>query len=184
AKADGASFALCGTVGAIPLALQAELPPVAGWSLHITNTQSLSAAADSGIQAAVLSMELTLPQLRFAQGRGCVGLFAYGRQPLMLMRNCPVSAQVGCGQCAGGLTDRKGVTFPVACTGGCSELLNSVPLYLADRLDELSPFAFLYLHFTDETPAEVAQILDEYRHGGTPPAAFTRGLYDKGLVKE
>lgn len=187
AKADGAGFAVCGNVGAIPLAIEAGLPPVAGWSLHITNAGSLSAAAESGVQAAVLSFELTLSQLRFAHRKGCVGLFAYGRQPLMLLRNCPVKANEGCAACARTipvLTDRKGVRFPVMCSGGCSELLNSVPLYLADRLDELRPFAFSYLHFTDETPERVAQVLEAYRHGGCPPAAFTRGLYDKGWVRD
>ena len=180
AKADGAAFALCGTVGAIPLAVEAGLPPVAGWSLHLTNSQSLSAAAESGVQAAVLSFELTLPQLRFGQQPGNTGVFAYGRQPLMLLRNCPVRAAVGCAACTGGLTDRKGVTFPVMCAGGCAELLNSVPLYLADRLTELSDFSFLYLHFTDETPQRVAQVLTEYRVGGSPPDRFTRGMYNKG----
>ncbi len=186
AKARGAAFALCGNIGAVPLAIQAGLPPVAGWSLHITNGQSLTAAAESGIQAAVMSFELTLPALGFAKGGGCTGLFAYGRQPLMLMRNCPVSGAGGCARCQGqgSLTDRKGVTFPVTCGGGCAELLNSVPLYLADRPDVLNGWAFRYLHFTDETPQRVAQVLEEYRKGGTPPRLFTRGLYDKGWVNE
>ena len=30
------------------------------------------------------------------------------------------------------------------------------------------------------TPQRVAQVLTEYRTGGTPPTAFTRGLYKKG----
>ena len=184
-KKNGASFALCGTVDGLALAIAAELTPVAGWSMHITNSGSLSAAAQQGCGAAVLSFELKRSQLRFAYGQGCVGMFAYGRQPLMLMRNCPVRAAIGCDGCGkrGSITDRKGVTFPVQCRGGCAELLNSVPLYLADRLTELDEWPFLYLHFTDETPERVAQVVDEYRRGGTPPRAFTRGLYDKGWAK-
>ena len=184
AKRRGAAFALCGTVGAVALAMRAELTPIGGWSLHITNTQAVSAAVDSGVQAAVLSPELTLAQLRFADGQNGTGLFAYGRQPLMLMRNCPVKAVQGCASCGGGVTDRRATTFPVMCAGGCSELLNSVPLYLADRLAQLRQFDFLYLHFTDETPDRVAQVLEEYRVGGTPPTAFTRGLYDRGWNEE
>jgi putative protease len=72
----------------------------------------------------------------------------------------------------------------VTCGGGCAELLNSVPLYLADRPDVLNGWAFRYLHFTDEPPRRVAQVLEEYRKGGTPPRLFTRGLYDKGWVNE
>ena len=83
--------------------------------------------------------------------------------------------------CAGGrgcsLTDRKGVTFPLACGSGGTELLNAVPLYLADRLSALPPLDFLYLHFTDETPAAVSRILRDYRTGGGCPApSYTRGL--------
>lgn len=181
----GAVFALCNNVGAVPLAVAAGLTPVAGAFLNITNTESLAAAAEDGCAAAVLSMELTFSQMQFARGRGCVGLFAYGRQPLMLMRACPVGAAVGsCLSCGGNsaLTDRRGVQFPVRCAGECSELLNAVPLYLADMLAELPAADFLYLHFTDESPARVAEVLEEYRTGGTPPPAFTRGLYKRGVL--
>ncbi len=186
AKENGARFAVCGTVGALPLAREAGLPAVAGYSMHITNKGALSAAAESGVQAAVLSFELHRASLSFADGMGCTGLFVYGRQPLMLLRNCPVKAAKGCAACGGHgtLVDRKGVRFDVMCHGGCSELHNSVPLYLADR-DFWKNFPFAYLHFTDESPDRIAEILREYREGGTPPATgFTRGLYDKGWVKE
>lgn len=185
AKAHGARFAVCSTVGAIPLARLAGLPVVAGYGMHITNRGSLSAAAESGAEAAVLSFELHRAALSFADGMGCVGAFVYGRQPLMLLRNCPVKATIGCAACGGRgeLVDRKGVKFPVMCHGVCSELYNSVPLYLADR-DRWRSFPFAYLHFTDETPDRVAQVLREYREGGIPPeTGFTRGLYDKGWIK-
>ena len=184
AAADGASFALCNTVGAIPLAKAAGLAPVAGAFLHIMNSESLSAIAEDGAKAAILSFELTFPQMRFAEGKGCVGLFAYGRQPLMLLRACPVSAAVGCLSCGGSstLTDRRGAEFPVRCAGECSELLNAVPLYLADMLPALPTHDFLYLHFTDEAPARVSRVLDQYRNGGKPPADFTRGLYKRGVL--
>ncbi len=184
AAADGAAFALCNTIGAIPLAKAAGLAPIAGAFLHILNSESLSAIAEDGAKAAILSFELTFPQMRFAEGKGCVGLFAYGRQPLMLLRACPVSAAVGCLSCGGSsaLIDRRGTEFPVRCAGECSELLNAVPLYLADMLPQLPPHDFLYLHFTDEAPARVSRVLDQYRSGGKPPADFTRGLYKRGVL--
>ena len=179
----GASFALCNNVGAVPLAREAGLAPIAGSFWNITNPASLSAAAEDGAVAAILSFELTFPQMRFAEQRDGVGFFAYGRQPLMLLRACPVSADKGCTSCGGNseLIDRTGARFPVRCSGGCSELLNAVPLYLADRLHELPKLAFQYLHFTDETPERVAEVLCEYRQGGTPPERFTRGLYKRGV---
>ena len=179
----GASFALCNNVGAVPLAREAGLAPVAGPFWNITNAESLSAAAEDGAVAAILSFELTFPQMRFAEQRRGVGLFAYGRQPLMLLRACPVSAAKGCGSCNGNseLIDRMGAHFPVRCSGGCSELLNAVPLYLADHSEEVPKLAFQYLHFTDETPERVAQVLREYHEGGVPPTQFTRGLYKRGV---
>lgn len=184
AAADGAHFALCNTVGAIPLCREVGIPAVAGAFLHIVNRQSLCAAAEDGFAAAVLSFELNFPQMRFAENGGCIGIFAYGRQPLMLFRACPVSAAVSCLACGGSsaLTDRRDTQFPVRCAGECSELLNAVPLYLADMLPQLPAHDFLYLHFTDEHPARVARILEQYRTGGKPPAAFTRGLYKRGVL--
>ena len=184
AVADGASFALCNTVGALSLCREAGLTPVAGAFLHVTNRDSLSAVADDGFAAATVSFELSFPQMRFSERAGCVGLFAYGRQPLMLMRACPVSAAEGCLSCGGcgSVVDRRDTTFPVRCAGECSELLNAVPLYLADILPQLPAHEFLYLHFTDEAPARVKRVLDQYRTGGKPPAAFTRGLYKRGVL--
>lgn len=183
AKTSGAAFALCNNVGAVPLALKAGLSPVAGAFWNITNPEALAAAAEDGVEAAIVSFELTFSQMRFVEHGGCTGLFAYGRQPLMLLRNCPVSAANGCAHCGGDevLVDRTGACFPVRCSGGCSELLNAVPLYLADRLSDLPKTAFLYVHFTDETPGRVADVLCEYRNGGTPPSGFTRGLYKRGV---
>jgi hypothetical protein len=59
--------------------------------------------------------------------------------------------------------------------------LNSAPLYLADKLDELAFLDFMVLHFTDEAPEAAADILRQYREGGHPPAVFTRGLYKRGV---
>ena len=195
AVAAGARFALCGNIGAIPLAREAGLAPVAGFGMNLFNGGSLRVMAERGAKAAVLSQELTFRQMRFAERAALpVGLLAYGRQPLMLMRNCPYRAAAGCSRCGGhaALTDRTGTSFPVACEGGgaredgggeaaCAELLNSTPLYLADRLDELPPLDFLLLHFTDETPEQAAAVIREYREGGEPPASFTRGLYRRGV---
>jgi putative protease len=187
AAAAGAKAALCGNIGAIPLAKQAGLYPVAGFGMNITNKYALEALTSRGIAAAVLSQGLTFGQLRFAHNADIpCGILAYGRQPLMLLRNCPFKsykAAEGCKVCGGkgGLTDRRGTRFPLTCSGGCSELLNSTPLWLADKQDELSQFDFLLLHFTDETPEQVSCIISAYRNGGKPPADFTRGLYKRGV---
>ncbi len=180
----GAQAALCGNIGALPLARQAGLLPVGGFGLNICNAFALNTLAERGLTAALLSQELTFRQMRFAREASIpVGLLAYGRQPLMLMRNCPMKASAGCAACRGqgALTDRKGVVFPVRCSGGCTELLNSAPLYLADELPALPEMDFWLLHFTTETPDQAARVIEDYRSGGTPPSVFTRGLYKRGV---
>ncbi len=183
-RAAGATFALCGTVGALPLARLARLTAVGGFGLNLTNREAVSFYAEQGLNAATLSMELTLPQMRqMLPAPLPVGLLVYGHQPLMLTRNCPRRCAGGsCKDCTGqGLTDRTGTAFPVTCAGGCSEVLNSVPLYWGDKLAELPPVDFHLFHFTTETAAEAAGVLKAYQQGGKPPAAITRGLYRRGV---
>jgi putative protease len=101
----------------------------------------------------------------------------------MLLRNCPYNAVHGCSGCRGKgmLTDRRGIKFPLSCSGGCAELLNSVPLWLADKLDKLPPLDFLLLYFTDETRNQVENVISAYHSKGLPPKNFTRGLYKRGV---
>ncbi len=185
AKEAGARFALCGNAGALPLALEAGLPPVGGFGLNLVNEDALAFYAERGLAAATLSMELTFRQTAHIAHRPIpTGLLLYGRQPLMLCRACPHRAAAGgCGKRGScGLTDRKGVRFPLACDGGCTELLNAVPLYWADKREEIPPLDFWLFHFTTETPDEAAAILRDYRSGAaTAPAGITRGLYRRGV---
>lgn len=182
ARAAGAAAALCGTVNAVPLALDSGLTPVGDFGLNLTNRQALQFYAERGVAAAVLSVELTLGQMPLPSPLP-VGLLVYGRQPLMLTRNCPRRAAVGsCSDCrCRGLVDRTGTVFPVVCEAGCSQVLNSVPLYWGDRLAELPSVDFHVYRFTVETPEEVAAVLGAYRTGAKAPAAITRGLYRRGV---
>ena len=181
----GATAALCGNIGAIPLAIEAGLLPVGGFSLNITNRETLAFFRERGLSAATLSFELTFPQIRAlcADAPLPVGLMVYGHQPLMLTRNCPRSAALGgCRDCRHqGITDRTGTTFPVMCAGGCSEVLNSVPLYWGDRPDEIPAVDFRLFHVTVEDAARAAAVMNAYRDQAAPPAAITRGLYRRGV---
>ncbi len=162
-----------------------------GFSLNITNTESLEWYRAFGLSDTELSPELKLSQAACIGGRLPRGLLVYGRLPLMLCRNCPAAnSERGCLHCktAPELTDRRGIKFPVQCRGACSEVLNSVPVYLADRMEELKNLDFGLLRFSTENPEETDKILRAYfsavsghpavRENGT----FTRGLYYRGIV--
>ena len=184
AKEAGAAFALCGNVGALPLAKEAGLVTMGGFGLNLTNREALAFYAERGLDAATLSMELTFGQMRrLIPSPLPVGVMVYGHQPLMLTRNCPRRCAGGsCGDCHGqGITDRTGTAFPVMCVGGCAEVLNSVPLWWGDKVDEIPNADFHLFHFTVEDASRCAAVLAAYQQGGKPPAAITRGLYKRGV---
>lgn len=180
AKSAGCAAALCGNLSAVSLAKATGLPVIFDFGMNLFNSDSLAAAAGLGGVAGVLSPELTISAARATAGVIPRGVLGYGKLPLMLTRNCPAKNGRDCGG-RSALTDRKGVAFPVACRAGCSELYNSRPIWLADRLGECAGLDFLLLYFTDENRAECERILRAYRAGGAPPEKFTRGLYYRGV---
>ncbi|MBQ9841516.1 MAG: U32 family peptidase [Clostridia bacterium] len=184
AKSAGARLALCGNVGAIPLAVEAGLVPMGGFGLNLTNAEALNFYTERGLKMATLSMELTLGQMkRLLPAPLPVGVMVYGHQPLMLTRNCPRQSALGsCKGCTGqGITDRTATTFPVVCEGGCAEVLNSVPLWWGDAIADLPTVDYHLYHFTVEDAHRCAAVIAAYKQGGKPPAAITRGLYKRGV---
>lgn len=184
AKAAGAVAALCGNIGAIPLCTEAGLEPVGSFGLNVTNTGTAAALGSLGVTSLTLSQELTFSQMR-QPWPGRIGALVYGRQPLMLVRACPRQGAVGCKGCdgkTGAVVDRMGVRFPLECHRKTAvEILNSAPLWWADKQAELPPLDFKLLHFTTESAEETARVWQTYRRGGPAPRQITRGLYRRGV---
>lgn len=185
-KSAGVTDVWAGNIGAAQLAKPFGFTVHGGFSLNIFNTEALKWYTEFGLADTELSFELTLPQASHIGGTLKRGLLLYGRLPLMLTRNCPAAnGPQGCLNCkeAPLLTDRKGIQFPVQCSGACSEVLNSVPLYMADRMQEVHGMDFGVLRFTTESREEAAQILSAYRmNQKAKEGAYTRGLYYKGVI--
>jgi putative protease len=137
-----------------------------------------------GIEEITVSNELSLKQISSLKGKTKRGLVTYGRQELMLTRNCPVKNGKTCKQCnrQSFLTDRKGVHFPVRCSNGCSVIFNSVPLYMADRREDIINTDFEMLYFTVEDNNEVKKVITDYKNEKKPYKDFTRGLLYKGVL--
>ena len=186
AKKRGASFAFCGTLDAVMLAKSMGFPVMGGPTLNIYNSLALDAWDKIGIHSVVVSSELELDSIKNLRGSLPRGILAYGRTPLMLTRNCPIKNGRNCKSCGSELylTDRKGIRFPVTCriNGGlASEILNSRPIYLADRERELYLSDFLLLYFTVENKNEVDRVINNYLNGSPSNGDFTRGLYYRGV---
>jgi len=181
ALSAGARGMFAGTLDAAAIALEEGAPFAAGIGTNIFNTPSLEAFAHLGAREAVLSFELSLTQARDIGGELPRGLAAYGRLPLMLTRNCPAGRH-DCKNCGdeASVKDRLGIEFPVVCSRGCSQVLNSRPLTLADKRADIKNIDFLLLYFTVESRAQCAQIIRDFTGQQPPRGEFTRGLYYRG----
>lgn len=183
-KENGLSLAwVCGLDG-VGIARRAGLRFVCGFGMNIFNSVSVSEAAALGAEDCLLSCEVSLAQAAHIGGKLPRGLMIYGRIPLMMTRNCPVATKLTCAECGGRsyLLDRMGVRFTVRCKNGCSFVLNSRPLWLADKLNDIRNVDYGLLWFTDESKEECTRVISDYRRGGAPQGGFTRGLYYKGVL--
>lgn len=182
-RKSGAKYALCNTLDAVCAAKQAGVEAIGGPFLNIYNSRSLKALEELGIKETVLSYELTLGQISQLRGNVKRGCAVYGRTPLMLTRNCPVKNAKTCAECKKGscLTDRKGISFPVICENGFSQLLNSRPTYMLDRLSEIKNTDFDIMFFTLENKRQVQNIISDYKKHSAPDGEFTRGLFYRGV---
>lgn len=184
-KKQGVYTAYCDNLESITLAHIAGFSVIASNGLNCANTESVKTIKSLGADMVSLSAETNMDNGRHIASAGGVGIFAYGRLPLMLTRNCPVKNTKTCTECAGKsfLTDRMGVKFPVRCKNGFSEILNSTPIYLADKADDLSAFDFLILSFTVEEKEKIQNIINAYSHSHKKSVSdYTRGLYYKSLL--
>lgn len=182
-RESGAPYALCDTLNAVAIAKEAGVEIIGGPFLNLFNTLALKEAEEIGISEAAVSYELTVNQINRLGGELPRGVCVYGRTPLMLTRNCPIKNGMTCAQCGRkqSITDRKGIAFPVRCENGFSEIFNSRPTCLSDRLHELHNIDFYLLDFTTEGKAECRQIIENYRRGAPADGAYTRGLYYRGV---
>ncbi len=162
-------------------------------TLNVTNSASLALLGRLGFTRATLSTELNAAQINdIAVPDGMqTEAVVYGRLALMTSAHCPC-------QCDGTkcrlqkdvkyLTDRKGAKFPlVRYPSACRvALLNSVPIYMADKLDAIQADV-LRLCFTVEPPGACGAIARLYRNalaGGDIPqyeGPYTRGHFFRGF---
>ncbi len=188
ARKAGATEALLGHIGQLPLARQYGLTPRGDFGLGWLNSLTGAELARLGFASATASFEARLSQLRDLDKALDLELLVYGRLPLMLTENCILKNRgKGC-HCHEGpqvLRDRKGEEFPVEQAWGCrNELFNAKVLWLADKAPDWQRIGARYarLSFLEEDRAACAGVFEAYRTGrGEAPGAFTRGLYYRGV---
>lgn len=185
-KQAGAQVIFCGNLSAVQLTKEAGLTVMGGFGLNLFNSSALAAAAAIGLQDVIVSPELSGAELSRLSAQQGQRLFAicYGRQPLMLTRNCPVQNGGSCQKKGADchLTDRKGQTFPVVCDNGFCEILNAKTTDLSDCLEFLSA-DYGCMCFTTESPEDTKKIIIAYRaRSRLALSDFTRGLFRNGVL--
>jgi len=164
-----------------------------GMRLNICNSEA--AEHYSYLDDITLSPELNIKEINalIQNTDAQVGIIAYGRIPLMLMKNCPIKAM---GKCAKGkdshkLIDRKREEFPLLCKENCiCELINSKPVFVADKLGDIPKVNFLRLLFTTEDYAQSKRIIELYQDALSGKTVknpfgeneFTRGHLYRGVL--
>ena len=165
-----------------------------GMRLNVFNSQTAENYKD--LKSVLISPELNLHEISALLKNTDVyaEVIGYGRLPLMIMKNCPLKAA---GHCAAGksgyvLHDRKNEEFPVMCTKDCrAVLLNSKPVYTADKADDLlrTGINSIRLVFTTESAKQCAEIIREYKSALDGQAVkkpadnqFTRGHFYRGVL--
>ena len=180
---------LIGNVGLLLPAREAKMRIHGDFGLNIYNSMSMNFLQSMELKSAVLSFELTLPQIRDISKAVDSELIIYGRLPLMITEHCLIHNQHGKCTCHLGqtkLVDKTGSEFPIIRDGNpCrSVLLNGKKLSWLDRQKDLGKLGLwaVRLYFTTENGREVDRVLSEYMDPAPfDPGACTRGLYLRGV---
>lgn len=162
---------------------------IGDFRLNITNSESVRFF--DNLERITLSPELNVKEAEKISA-GCE-VIAYGRIPLMVTENCPLK---NCGMCQKfnmkhSISDRRNEVFPIKCAEGCvCEILNSKPIYMADKAEILKKMKVgaIRLIFTVENSRECGKIIEEYKMGlmgktvkAPPENTFTRGHFFRGI---
>jgi len=164
-----------------------------GERLNVTNKETAEVLSSFGFSRVTLSCELNLKEILQITNSTHVPteLIVYGRLPVMLMENCVIKSAYRCTKGEGHfeLLDRKGERFPLICENCRNVLLNSVPLYMADKMEDLlkTNAEVFRLMFTTETKEECKNVILAYQKallGNVPKPVFskiTRGHFYRGV---
>ncbi len=176
-------YAICENIGAIRMARAAGLIPIGGYGLNVTNSDAVAVYREMGVKALFASFELSAAKTRDLLSDVPIGMIVAGRLPLMQLRACPARSDRGCGSCEGRpvVTDRKNAVFPIVCSERAySTMLNSVPLYIADK--QLPPIDFYAVYLTVETPDEASAQIRSVADRAPFDAPHTTGLAFRNLL--
>lgn len=150
--------------------------------LNVFNSFTLNRFLNK-LKIVTLSAELNEKEIEDIKGNDLVSasVFAYGKLPLMLNRCCPLKKgeiKNICLNCEHKITDRLGISFPVYCQNGYTEIFNAKTTNIGTVKNK-----FNMLLFTDETQMEVEKITNEFLNKSfNITNKNTKWLYKNGVI--
>ena len=179
----GVRHTICENICTLRLAKDCGFTVHGGHGLNILNGLALEEYEKLGVEDTTLSFELSAPKIKHLGGKIKRGILGYGYLPLMRMRACPIKKTSGCKNCPGKgkIKDRMGKEFTYLCfEKKFGTLLNSVPLYVADK--DFSGIDFMTLYFTTETLENCEKIYNMFKNKAPADFDKTNGLYFRELL--
>lgn len=171
AKENGVKYALITNVGQIKRIQEIGLEMIFDFRFNAFNLPCVDFLHSLGAKSVILSPELTLPQLNDMRGNRVI---AYGKIPVMTTHKCVLKDTYGCDKCKGYLQDRQNASFFVeGIFGHRNVIYNSVPIYMADRLDKIKDFSHHFI-FTNETKKECFDVIEAYKKNKEPKGNVKR----------
>ncbi len=172
ARENGIKYALVSNIGQIESVKALGFEIMLDFRFNVFNSKTADFLLEQGAENLILSPELTLPQIRDLAG---LSVIAYGKIPVMTTHKCILSDTVGCDRCCGTIEDRQGAKMYVEGIFGHRNITyNSVPIYMADRLDKISSHSHHFI-FTSENKGECYEIIEAYKKH-TPPTGDVRRI--------
>ena len=161
AKADGIKYALVSNVGQIERVKKYGFIMSADYRFNVFNRPCVDYLLDEGFDTVILSPELTLRQ---SQDMAGCSLIVYGNIPVMTTHKCIIKDTAGCDKCRAYITDRMGASFLAhGIFGHRNVIYNSVPVYMADKIDTVSDFCHHFI-FSGETKSQCEDIINAYKN--------------------
>ena len=171
AKEDGVKYALVSNIGQINKVKKMGFEIICDFRFNVFNSKTADFILEQGVENLILSPELTLPQIRDLKG---LSVIAYGKIPVMTTHKCILKSTVGCDKCRGTIEDRQGAKmFVEGIFGHRNIIYNSVPIYMADRLEKISSHSHHFI-FTNESKRECYEIIESYKKALPPKGDVKR----------
>ena len=162
AKADGVKYALITNVGQIERVKSYGFEITADYRFNVFNRPCVDYLRSVGFDTVILSPELTLRQSGDMAGNAII---VYGCIPVMTTHKCIIKDTAGCDKCRAYLVDRMGASFYAEGVFGHRNIIyNSVPIYMADKMDTLRDFSHHFI-FSSETREQCEQVIRAYSLG-------------------